>query len=136
TLEQDSSGAIAAPERDEQQRQPRELRHGGPVGRNEAHDGETEEDSAEDGEDRRHTERRSARLQVGADGGGARLVHPAGGLPAREVALDSMTIPGHEPSVAQFQLAPAWRDIIERCSVVKWPWRWHGTEFCSGVMRC
>jgi hypothetical protein len=74
------------------------------VGRNEAHDGEAEEDGAEDGEDRRHAERRSARLQVGADAGGARLVHPAGGLPAREVALDSMAIPGHEPSLLSFSL--------------------------------
>ena len=51
-LEQVGGAAVAAPQRGEQQGEPGELRHGRPVGGNEAHDGEAEQHGAEDGEDR------------------------------------------------------------------------------------
>ena len=93
--EQVGRRAVAAPQRRQDQCQARELRHGGPVRRHEAHDGEAEQHGAEDRKNPGGPEGRRAGGKVGFDGGRAGVADPAGRLPAREIALHPLAVPGH-----------------------------------------
>ncbi len=86
---------VAAPQRRQDESEARELRHGGPVRRHEAHDGEAEQHGAEDRKNPCHAEGGRAGGEIGLDGGCARVADPAGCLPARQIALHPLTVPGH-----------------------------------------
>jgi hypothetical protein len=118
-LEQQESAAVAGPQRGHEQAEAGELRHRLPVGGDEAHHREAEQHRPEDGQHRGRTEGRFSGCEVGADRGGARLAHPALGLPAAEVALHPTAIPGHAPIHQPAVMPQPRQDVIDRRSDVK-----------------